>query len=333
MREVPESVSEKRIQVRRLEVARLEVAPGHGLAPAAPEVGPHALGAVGAAAGLERGAHAHPERPLGVGARAPPPGRGRCCARWRGPAGRRRGSTPIPIALAALPARCFSTFSKEAGPGAFRTSNTAAASASLTSAIRALSAGSSGRSAAHLAPLGLLRVPLDVPQRRLPSARLEAAARRRPRGVAPVGGAALAVGAVHPRRPVGHLPGDEPRRCARYQPPVEVVWVGEQRQRGAGPPDGQAAPVELPQYPLALLPSVHPRLLPGPSGPTFCPRSPRRQKCGSATTFVHEARDMWQCHAFRAPRTRPVCAPYAHVTRGIKKSPRRRRAGTLGACS
>lgn len=67
------------------------------------------------------------------------------------------------------------------------------------------------------------------------------------------------------------------------QPPVEVVWVGEQRQRGAGPPDGQAAPVELPQYPLALLPSVHPRLLPGPLRSDFLSEVP-------------DAREPWQCH-------------------------------------
>ena len=49
--------------------------------------------------------------------------------------------------LAACPARYFSPLVKEPGPGAFRTSNTARASASFTSAILALSAGSSGRSA------------------------------------------------------------------------------------------------------------------------------------------------------------------------------------------
>ena len=48
---------------------------------------------------------------------------------------------------ASSPARHFSMLVKEAGPGAFRTSNTASASASLTSAILARSAGSSGRSA------------------------------------------------------------------------------------------------------------------------------------------------------------------------------------------
>ena len=46
--------------------------------------------------------------------------------------------------LAASPALCFSSFVKEPGPGALRTSNTARASASLTSASRARSAGSSG---------------------------------------------------------------------------------------------------------------------------------------------------------------------------------------------
>ena len=50
------------------------------------------------------------------------------------------------IALAARPARCFSALLKEPGPGAFRTSNTASASASRTSATRALSSGSSGSS-------------------------------------------------------------------------------------------------------------------------------------------------------------------------------------------
>ena len=49
--------------------------------------------------------------------------------------------------LAAWPARCLSSLVKEPGPGAIRTSNTARASASLTSAILARSAGSSGRSA------------------------------------------------------------------------------------------------------------------------------------------------------------------------------------------
>ena len=48
--------------------------------------------------------------------------------------------------LAASPARNLSALVKEPGPGAFRTSNTASASASLTSAMRARSAGSSGRS-------------------------------------------------------------------------------------------------------------------------------------------------------------------------------------------
>ena len=71
-----------------------------------------------------------------------------------------------------------------------------------------------------------------------------------------VGGAPLAVGAVHAGRPAGHLAGGELAVALHPKPPVEVLLVGEERQLAARPPHPQAAPVELPQDPLALFSRV-----------------------------------------------------------------------------
>ncbi len=115
---------------------------------------------------------------------------------------------------------------KEAGPGAFRTSNTASASASLTSAILARSAGSSGRSAPQS------RQSVCSGPSTSASPPNAAGARREP-------GAALAVRAVHARGPVRHLGRGELARLLHPQPTIQVR-AGRGKGAVAGTPPGRS---------------------------------------------------------------------------------------------
>ena len=63
--------------------------------------------------------------------------------------------------------------------------------------------------------------------------------------------------AVHALRPAGHLAGGQLARLLQLEPSIQVVLVREKRQAPAGGGGGQAAPVELPENPLALLFRVH----------------------------------------------------------------------------
>ena len=217
-------------------------------------------------------------------------------------------STPIPIALAA-PARCFSTFSKEAGAGAFRTSNTAAASASLTSAIRPLG-GVLGQVGCPRATRSAPRAS-RCPSTSAPVCALGPAARRRPRRCPRRRGPRR--GSSASATPCRAFPGDELAAALEPQPPVEVVWVGEQRQRGAALLTDRPLRWNSHSIPsrscLVYIPGSFPdpqvRLfVRGPVNARYValPRFPRRnhEMCGTATVFVQHARDVWHCHVSRA---------------------------------
>lgn len=55
----------------------------------------------------------------------------------------------------------------------------------------------------------------------------------------------------------GHLTGGQLARLLQLEPSIQVVLVREKRQAPAGGGGGQAAPVELPENPLALLFRIH----------------------------------------------------------------------------
>ena len=79
---------------------------------------------------------------------------------------------------------------------------------------------------------------------------------RNPTSPRPRGGArgdAGAVCAVHAAGPARHLPGEELAGGIHPQPVREDVPVGEHRKLPAGAAHAQAAPMEPPEDPLALL--------------------------------------------------------------------------------
>jgi hypothetical protein len=96
----------------------------------------------------------------------------------------------------------------------------------------------------------------------------------RPRGGAR--GAAGAVCAVHAAGPARHLPGEELAGGIHPQPVREDVPVGEHRKLPAGAAHAQAAPMEPPEDPLALLPRVHPDSLLNPPEVRDFVRGPRK---------------------------------------------------------
>lgn len=243
-----------------------ELAPRDGLAGSPPEVGGHGLRPVGAAARLERRAHALPERGLGVGPRDPGrlvkigalrdrqgPGHVREPHRRREPP--RRLSRPV-LLLVRQRARawCFKDVQHRQGLGEPDLGLAGALGGVVGKPLQApvppvdllgrLAAGPSAPGPLHLA-----RAPFGST---LP--RGGGLGARSPRGEC---GAALAVRAVHALRPVGHLTGGQLARLLQLEPSIQVVLVREKRQAPAGGGGGQAAPVELPENPLALLFRIH----------------------------------------------------------------------------
>lgn len=218
---------------------------------ARPDVGRHALCAVPATVRLEQEPHTGPGRGLRFGAREPgalflvgAPGHHERLS---------HGGELIAgyIAPAACPARNFSALVKEPGPVAFWTSNTARASASLTSATLALSAGSSSSLRPPISPAHLLAVSPAVPPRADSRRGDSIAARRR------AGQAGFAVRAVHAERSARHLAGL--KLAGRLEPEAEAVvapcW--EQRDGLSRALRAQAAAVKFPQNALKLLLGIH----------------------------------------------------------------------------
>ena len=238
-----------------------EVAPGDRLALPGAQVGGHGLGPVRAAARLEGRAHPLAQGGLRVGPRRP-----RRLVEVGALGYRERlGRVPEPDERAPLPRQL-------PGPPLLLAGQRGRAWC-LWDARRRQRLGEPGlchpralrrilrQVGAPVAPLRLLG-----PLRHAGPLPPAAGARRVPR-------AALAVRAVHARRPVGHLGRGEPARLLHPQPTVQVVAGREQRQPAARLRDAHAAAVDLPEDPLALLPGAR-RTPPWTRhGPRFCPGS------------------------------------------------------------
>ena len=111
-----------------------------------------------------------------------------------------------------------------------------------------------------------------------------------------------AVRAVHARGPVRHLGRGELARLLHPQPTIQVRAGREKGQSPARLRDAQAALVELPEYPLALLLRVHRTPSWTALGPRFCPRSLRTS---SYCTSTHGAEDHREVLSYEGPGARP----------------------------